>query len=80
MNPIYAPRGDHLPVAPELATLSVLDAALQATFDILHLQHDLEDLRDNDVQLAADLITLAECGRTLIRRYAAAAIGEDLDL
>ena len=45
MTPIYVPRPDQLPIAPELATLSALDATLHAAAGVLQLQHDLDDLR-----------------------------------
>ena len=76
MTRIYAPEPQDIPIAPELPTLSVLDAALNATIDILHLQHDLAGGQETDTQLAREVVEQAENLRGLVRRYAQAALDE----
>ncbi len=74
---IYAPLPEHLPVAPELATLSALDAALNATTDVLDLQHDLGQSNETDAQLAEEIMRQARVLRALIHLYARVVLGDD---
>jgi len=76
VNRIYAPDPEDIPVAPELPTLSVLDAALNATIDILHLQHDLVADELAEARLARELVLEANTLRELVRRYAAVVLDE----
>jgi len=73
---IYAPDPEDIPVAPELPTLSVLDAALNAAIDILHLQHDLVADELAEARLARELVLEANTLRELVRRYAAVVLDE----
>jgi hypothetical protein len=73
---IYAPDPEDVPVAPELPTLSVLDAALNATIDILHLQHDMVADELAEARLARELVLEANTLRELVRRYAAVVLDE----
>ena len=82
MTPIYLPRVDQLPIAPELATLSALDAALHAADQVLGLQHGMHDpreLREPDTRIASEIVVHARVLRDLIQRYAQATIGDDGD-
>ena len=64
-------------MAPELATLSALDAALNAASDVLDLQHDLELSSEPDAQLAQVIASHARVLRALIRRYEGVVLGDD---
>lgn len=74
---VYAPTSDDLPVAPELATLSVLDAALCAAAGVLQMQHDIDYPRESDAEIAADIARQARVLRALIHLYATAVLGDD---
>jgi len=74
MNRIYAPEPCDVPVAPELLTLSALDAALNASIDILEFQHDLDNDGVPEAQSARDVVALAHQLRTLLRGYAKIAL------
>ena len=76
MTRIYAPEPQDVLIAPELPTLSVLDAALNAAIDILHLQHDLAGGQEPDTQLAREVVEQAENLRGLVRRYAQVVLDE----
>jgi len=76
VNRIYAPDPEDIPVAPELPTLSVLDAALNATIDILHLQHDLVADELAEARLARELVLEANTLRALVRQYASVVLDE----
>lgn len=74
MTRIYAPEPQDVPLAPELPTLSALDAALNAAIDILEFQHDLHNDGTPQTLRARDVVDLAQQLRTVLRGYAKIAL------
>jgi hypothetical protein len=76
---IYLPLADQIPFAPELASLSTLDAALLNASKILGFQHDLHGTlarREPDTNLAHEIDRHARILRELIAHYAFTVLGE----
>ena len=77
MTTIYTPDPADVPFAPELPTLSILDAALVATIHVLRFQHDLEIEDGLAAKVATNIVRDAEHLRTLVWRYAEVVLGDE---